>query len=192
MNKQSHITAITRQNIVDAFWSLYKSTSLEQITIKEIMRKAGYNRGTFYEYFDNVQAVLTYLEDGLIEYMKAWISSDPYFFDSTEETISKITEMYRSKGEYLGVLFGENGNPHFCTRYKAALKPLLSPALMSTSEPDFRQDLALEFSLSGILAVLARWYPMREQYSYEQLARLMRVLVNYESLRDFSNEYHSL
>ena len=51
MKKQPQVTAITRQNIADAFWELYKTKPMEQITVKDVIAKAGYNRGTFYEYF---------------------------------------------------------------------------------------------------------------------------------------------
>ena len=41
----------TKENLVEAFWTLYKDKPLEKITVKEITDKAGYNRGTFYSYF---------------------------------------------------------------------------------------------------------------------------------------------
>ena len=185
MKKQPHITAVTRQNIVDAFWVLYKQRPLDQITIKDIMVKAGYNRGTFYEYFENVRAVLDYVEDVLIEYMRNWITSDPNFWEKSDETIGKIAEMYRVKGEFFGVLLGENGDPHFSAKWKAAIKPLLASTLTSSPETNLQQDLALEYSVSGVLAVLAYWYPMRDQFSYEQLASLMRSLLNRDTIQNF-------
>jgi AcrR family transcriptional regulator len=57
MNRQPEITAQTRQNLIDAFWSLYCEKRIEKITVKEITIKAGYNRGTFYEYFVDVYDV---------------------------------------------------------------------------------------------------------------------------------------
>ena len=185
MKKQPHITAITRQNIVDAFWALYKQRPLDQITIKDIMVKAGYNRGTFYEYFDNVRAVLDHIEDGLIEYMQSWITSDPSFWEKSDETIGKIAEMYRIKGEFFGILLGENGDPHFPIKWKAAMKPLLVSALNNSGETSLQQDLALEYSISGILALVAYWYPLRDQFGYEQLAPLMRSLLNRDTIQNF-------
>ena len=58
MKKQPQITAQTKQNLIEAFWSLYCEQRIEKITVKDITNKAGYNRGTFYEYFTDVYAVL--------------------------------------------------------------------------------------------------------------------------------------
>ncbi|QNO15346.1 TetR/AcrR family transcriptional regulator [Alkalicella caledoniensis] len=66
MNKRTEITAQTKQNLMDAFWNLYCEKRIEKITVKEITNKAGYNRGTFYEYFTDVYNVLDEIENSLI------------------------------------------------------------------------------------------------------------------------------
>lgn len=53
------ITLVTREITFPRF-------SAEKITVKDITNKAGYNRGTFYEYFTDVYDVLNYIEDSLI------------------------------------------------------------------------------------------------------------------------------
>jgi len=47
MNKQPMVTAQTKQNLIDAFWSLYCEKRIEKITIKEIAQRAGYNEEPF-------------------------------------------------------------------------------------------------------------------------------------------------
>jgi len=49
--KQPEVTAETRQNIIDAYWQLIMSDTVNKITVKMIAERAGYNRGTFYSYF---------------------------------------------------------------------------------------------------------------------------------------------
>ncbi len=56
----------TKQRIIDAFWSLYESTRIEKITVKEICTKANINRSTFYEYFSDAYMLLETIEDSLI------------------------------------------------------------------------------------------------------------------------------
>ena len=51
MKKQPAITEQTKQNLMDAFWSYYARKKIEQITVKQITEKAGYNRGTFLNIF---------------------------------------------------------------------------------------------------------------------------------------------
>lgn len=55
MNTTLSATAtVTRQNLIDSFWLLYCQKNIEKITVKEICEIAGYNRSTFYVYFNDV------------------------------------------------------------------------------------------------------------------------------------------
>ena len=48
MNKRHDITAQTKQNLIDAFWQLYCLRPISQITVRDVVQRAGYNRSTFY------------------------------------------------------------------------------------------------------------------------------------------------
>ena len=49
MNKQlKKMNENTKQNIEDAFWSIYVEKDISKISVMEIIQKAGYNRSTFY------------------------------------------------------------------------------------------------------------------------------------------------
>jgi AcrR family transcriptional regulator len=73
MKKQPEITAQTRENLIQAFWGLYRQKKIEHITIKNITTRAGYNRSTFYEYFVDIYDLLNQFEDSLLEYLKEQI-----------------------------------------------------------------------------------------------------------------------
>ena len=66
MNKRHDITAQTKQNLIDAFWQLYCMRPISQITVRDVVQRAGYNRSTFYEYFRDVHAVLEAIEVSII------------------------------------------------------------------------------------------------------------------------------
>jgi hypothetical protein len=42
--------------------NLYMTRRIDKITVREVTTKAGYKRGTFYEYFRNVYDVLEQIE----------------------------------------------------------------------------------------------------------------------------------
>ena len=48
----------TKENIIIAFWEIYRGKSINKITIKELMDKAGYHRSVFYTYFKNIYDLL--------------------------------------------------------------------------------------------------------------------------------------
>ncbi len=67
MNKQPEITDATREALVNAFFQSAKKKSIDKVTIKEITDLAGYNRTTFYRYFEDVYALVEYAEDEFLK-----------------------------------------------------------------------------------------------------------------------------
>ena len=59
---------------MDAFWTLYKEKAIEKISIAEITRITGNNRGTFYHYFKDVYAVLEQIEADLLQQVNREVS----------------------------------------------------------------------------------------------------------------------
>lgn len=55
-----------RQRLVDAFWLLLESRSLRDVTVGALVETAGCNRGTFYYYFADVDALVTYAVEELL------------------------------------------------------------------------------------------------------------------------------
>ena len=66
MKKQPQQTAQTRKKLMDSFWKLYCDDGIDRVTVGAVAKDAGYNRGTFYEYFTDVYDLLEQLEDELL------------------------------------------------------------------------------------------------------------------------------
>ena len=178
MKKQPQVTAITRQNIADAFWGLYKTKPMEQITVKDVIAKAGYNRGTFYEYFPNVQAVLDYVENRLIESLEDIVRGGPAITCSDTDAIAKIERLYLSQGDALCLLFGVKGDPEFVPKFKAVVKPLLYDAFhIPDSANDPRIEILFEFAASAIIASFSAWYPRRNEFPADKFILFLRSLL---------------
>jgi AcrR family transcriptional regulator len=56
----------TETALTDAFIEIYFEKALEKITVGDIIRRAGYNRSTFYAYFRDVRDVLDKSEDRML------------------------------------------------------------------------------------------------------------------------------
>lgn len=56
---------------VEALCRLGKRKPIEKITIKELTDKAGYSRATFYQHFEDIYALLDFVESIVIERIKA-------------------------------------------------------------------------------------------------------------------------
>lgn len=175
MKKQPEITAQTRENLIEAFWSLYCQIKIENITIKDITTKAGYNRSTFYEYFADIYDVLNQLEDWLLEYLKVQVLNS-LEGGLNDDIIQKVAEVYESKGNYLSVLLGENGDPNFARKLKAVMRPALATAF-GLPENDIHVSYISEFALSAILATITHWYHNHKDIPSKEMVLLVRSML---------------
>ncbi len=175
MKKQPAITAQTKQNLIDAFWSIYTQKPIQKITIKEITVKAGYNRSTFYEYFTDVYDILEQIENTLITDIEKYpLQHGVQNRNDKPLDFSFFFKFYESHRDFLTVLLGENGNPAFQLKMKNSLKPQLKHVLLETGiKDDFRLDLLLDYNISAMNGVLFTWFTMDPLPPLEDFIKLM-------------------
>ena len=177
MKKQPEVKAQTEQNLIDAFWSLYCEKRIEKITVKEITQKAGYNRGTFYEYFIDVYDVLEQIEISLIpslDEMPPIILPDQHMGMPLDEFL----KLYELNSKYYSVLLGDNGDPAFAGKLKNSTKPILKNAFSKGDDTeDMELDYILEYTLSAMIGIMSYWFLKKKELPAEDLIKLMYELV---------------
>lgn len=187
MKKQPEITAQTKQNLTDAFWQLYCVKRIDKITVREITTRAGYNRGTFYEYFTDVYDVLEQIEVSLLpsvtELPPLNISqlSSPLNFSQTPPPLplDDFIKMYEIHNKYYIVLLGDNGDPSFQSKLKNSVKPKLQQLLIAQGAPNnFELDYTLEYTISAMIGVLSYWFRQEDTPPKEKLLNLMHEIMN--------------
>jgi len=177
MKKQPQVTAQTKQNLIDAFWSLYCEKRIEKITVKEITQRAGYNRGTFYEYFTDVYDVLEQIEESLIP------SADelPQIIISNQTMgipLDMFMALYEKNSRYYSVLLGDKGDPAFASKLKNSTKPIIKQALNGQYNIDsIELDFALEFVLSAMIGIMSYWFRQDKILPAEKLVALIYDLM---------------
>ena len=132
MHKQAEITERTKQNLIEAFWSIYLTKRIEKITVKEITNKAGYNRGTFYEYFQDIYEVLEVIEDISLP----TLDELPPVIDVNTNShilINSFMELYQAKYKYYNHLLGDNGVFTRPLATSAAGRPLPASSIACSS-----------------------------------------------------------
>jgi AcrR family transcriptional regulator len=175
MKKQPEITAQTRENLIQAFWGLYRQKKIEHITIKNITTRAGYNRSTFYEYFVDIYDLLNQLEDTLLEYLKEQIL-DSLDGGLNDDIIQKLADVYESKGDYLGILLGENGDPNFVKKLKTVMRSTLV-GTFRLPEKEIHTSYIFEFGMSAIIGTVTHWYHSKRDLPSKEMVRLLRSML---------------
>ncbi len=179
MNKNPLRTEQTRQDLIDAFWSLYCRKSIEKISVKEVAAKAGYNRGTFYEYFTDVYGLLEQLELSLLPSSPEELPPRSVAgAKGTEQPLELFIKMYERNQKYFVVLLGEHGDPAFQGRIKRHMRPLLQSVLAAERSADkFEIEIIIEFVLSAMIGVLGYWFSCEQKPPSERVISLMYDLM---------------
>ena len=191
MTKQPEITERTRRNLLEAFWLLYRRNGIEGVTVREVAAKAGYNRGTFYEYFRDVHDCLVQIEAECIP----GVDELPPIPDGpgvSPEFIESFIALYRERLERFDILLGERGDPSFRRRLIDSIKSSILARLAAGAPSaagvlpaaEARElDYLLEFEISGLLGVLWRAFHARPRVRPEEIVRVVYRIMEGDAAR---------
>ncbi len=170
-------TRDTYRLIQDTYIALMGETPYDRIKIREIAEAAHIQRSTFYQYYDNLNALISALEAELLGEM--------VFYKETEFDINHIEPLQSvrdwfawgmDRRDYLLALMGENGDPYFEEKFKK--KVCMDINRMMDAEGMPRDDLRpfcveLNYSIHASLLKFAMQLGVeRCPFSTEELTRL--------------------
>lgn len=159
MKKQ---TEVTKENLKKAFWKLYERKSVEKITVKEITDLAGYNRGTFYLYYNDVYQMLDEIESALLDEISREHQQLPFETEDSIQMVSSLLRIYNRHKKNLNVLMGAHGDPGFFEKWKKQMKAKIKPYIQELGlDNEEIQDMFLEYHVSGAVA-LAKYCFLKE------------------------------
>jgi len=183
MNKQPEITDQTKANLLESFWSLYTEKRIEQITVKEITARAGYNRGTFYVYFNNVYQCLEHIANLAllrIDELPPMPGGTPPTLDLFESFINQYHEKYK----YYDVLLGERGDPSFQRKLIESIKKtILNDIKFQSSSDRMEIDYSLEYILSGMVGIMRHYFHGHPERSRAEMMAIMYKIMNGDMLQ---------
>lgn len=175
MKKQPERTAMTRSVLIDAFLALSEQKPIDKITVSELSSKSGYNRSTFYQYFNDIYHMLSCIEDDILTYIKDTVISQIGKVHLEQFFIDGFIQINAEKRKVLKLLLG-GSNSNFPVKLKEALIPLFA-AQMRLPANDKQTIYKLDFYLSGIISILSRWVAAEPPMTPEEYALLMRQIV---------------
>lgn len=177
MKKDTKPMSKTKQDLIDAFWSLYCEKRIEKITIKEITIKAGYNRSTFYEYFTDIYDVLEQIENSIIPSINE-LPPTSIISKNNEIPLDTFLKLYEQNEKYYSVLLGDSGDPAFASKLKNSIKPLLKETLATdVNLDDIEFDFILEYILSSMINIMSYWFKNNKVLPLEKLIFLVNNIM---------------
>lgn len=153
----------TKNRIIQAFWGLYRTTSIEKITVKNITDACGIYRTTFYLHFADVYAVLEMIESELMKEVRALGSEKgagetPACQRKPQETMREVYEMLKRNYGYLSILLDEQRNPEFSQSYKAELAlQICRICHVDQGRGSEKKEAVIKRTFSGIIDMMFDW-----------------------------------
>lgn len=117
----------TKEKIKDTFWEMYKTKPISKITVKELSEACAIGRGTFYNHFEDVYAVLDDIENELSFSLNAMCTQIYEKIPSLTDFSEFLYKYYNNQKtqNYIQVLVLEHRDPFFSKDYIQTLKELL-------------------------------------------------------------------
>ena len=172
MDLLSETAQKTKQAFIESFCLINKTKPIPQISIQEVSRKAGYNRSTFYQYFQNIYDLVEYIENDLLQSVlekKKHIRPN-----NTHDFIYSIIDSYHENELCIDALLGKYGSEHFMNMLKEQIKINVLEESIDDSNPI--KSYLVEFRVSSSLSIFRHWIKQSKNISIEELVKLITTL----------------
>lgn len=174
MKKQPEVTALTRKTLIDTYFDM--TARGEKAAVGAITERAGYNRCTFYRYFTDIEQLLFQVESEICDAFQAALAKISFPI-SPSEIAESFATIYGQYGRYLSVLLGEYGDIRFTRKMKTIVAPFAKQLFIAEGDMEIITDLKVEFVLSAVLAVITKWYDMKQPVSVSDLGKLINSMI---------------
>lgn len=187
MNKSQSKYFNTAHLMDEALLYLLEKKDFEYITVKEICKKAGVNRSTFYLHYENLNDLLVeaneylntvfmdkYRENGIDGLNVETVSKDEAIW-VTPKYLVPYLEFIRDNKRFLKAVMRNpklfEASKTFEKMYKEFFKPVLDKFDIEENE----KRLVFDFYSGGILAVVRRWI---ESDCKDEIERVVKVITD--------------
>jgi AcrR family transcriptional regulator len=160
----------TELKIVNAFWTLYKKMEIGKITIRNITAESGIHRATFYRHFQDIYAVLEYIEAKLLDELKNIYMETLKSDSDMTNYLRKIYELFRKDYEYLHVLVRNQRDLEFSNKYKKYLKDKIPMFIQSE---DKHAEIVIDMMITGIVEMIITWAD-EDILSFDEIVSILR------------------
>ncbi len=174
----------TRAKIRRALTELIVEKGFDALTVSDITRRAGVNRGTFYLHFVDKFDALEQLEDELIAKLRealvhpgaareAQNACDMFPYPLLLQALKLVAADF----DFVAAISGKGGDPEFHSRLKSVINGFLDQGLELTRSQvrcdRFPSEYARELAISHVLSIINLWLERGGVEAPEEVARMI-------------------
>lgn len=192
MNKSESKYFNTACLMDEALLCLLEKKDFEFITVKEICKKAGVNRSTFYLHYENTDDLLTetnnylnnkffdtYKQKGIDKIDIAKISKEESIF-ITPQYLVPYLEFLKEHKKIFKTIYNKPHTFEAQKTFERMYKDFFAPALAKFNIPKIEEQYIFEFFTRGVLAIIVKWINLDCVDSIEDIVTIILKCVNLE------------
>ena len=163
-----------KKKMIYTYMELAKEQPISKIKVSHVTTSSGYNRCTFYQYFEDIYDLLDQTEDLIIDEIKSEVLKA--HSDSTDYAglLEIATSSLNKFSQLLYVMMGPEGSPSFQYKYRNALRPVIA-SFIKNQNVEFN-DIVLEYVLGAFISCVRYWYENQNTITPKELAEVIYKL----------------
>ena len=169
----------TKKAIHMAFAELMSTKPLEDITVTDVADRALINRKTFYAHYSGIHEIISEMEDEMVAALLQLLEGRRF-----EDMMERPRDLFRDLMliinrdiDVYGRLLTGSGNSSLVHKMIQMLRRQICAAYGKEAPVDEQTlDMAVNFVLSGLLAVFTEWFNSGRSQSVEELSEKLSML----------------
>jgi len=169
----------TKKIIQDAFLELLREKPFIQITVTELVKKAGINRTTFYKHYLDVPDLLEKTEDELLAGLMALVSERWASSKDPELITTEVLRLILKDSEGYACLGSRNGDAALNSKLFRMIYEKFYPVLTESlpSLPEAERQMLYFYISHGSGGILLWWIQNSMREPPEEIAACLMALV---------------
>ena len=178
-----------KESIKKELISMLESYPIHQIKVKELTRRVGISRTTFYQYYDSVYSVLQEISDEFVEHLIVNIRDENYpvddkYLKEPHPRILKGLEYLKENARTYLVLLSANGDPMFQRKARNNIADIVISKLMPEDVKIESKQLLTAFIQGGHDNMICYWLSHDTGIDTSQMA-----IINYCLIYSVAHSY---
>ncbi len=177
----------TRRAIQLALLQLMEKKDISEISVTELTDAADVNRKTFYNHYSDLYAVLSEIEDQVVEYFLGRLNTEPIqtYIDNPTLLFQDLIRELKENRHYLLLLARTEGHSRLTQKLIRKEKELLRGIMAEENLNETLVDYFLNYNAAGMSAVIRMWIQSGDDLPLESLARFFSALFTAGDIRRY-------
>ena len=169
----------TKETLRKSLLELMGERPIERITVTDICRTAGINRGTFYKHYADPYALLSQIQDELYRSIQKSVMKT-VAENANASVLEEIFSAIAENGDLCRVLLSENGDKAFLRKVMNIAHDRMTANWKTAFELKSTEDVDMiyAFIANGSVAVIQNWVAGGLKRTPKEMARFIDTITN--------------